>query len=123
MRLEDERDSFHGGGVGAFASFRETLFDEFFRVGEQRDALASFAFAAKVVFHPLAIRGLRKHSRQRELAEAARAAKEQRVRNAVATQSAAQGSDDSFVAEECGKAHVSVAFLCQGSREHLQNGG
>src|SRR5579859_2044591 len=113
MRLENERDAFDSGGVGTFASFRETLFDEFFRIGEQRDALAGFAFAAKVVFHPLTIRGLREHSCQGELAKSARAAKEKCVRNAVAAQSAAQGSNDALVAEEFGKAHDSAAFLCQ----------
>jgi hypothetical protein len=36
------------------------------------------------------------------------------VRNTFAAESAAEGGDDSFIAEEFGEAHVSAAFLCYG---------
>ena len=85
---------------------------QLFGIGEQRDAFAGFAFAAEVVFQAFAIGGLREHARQRVFAEAARAAEEQGVRNAFAAQSAAEGGDDSFIAEEFGEAHGSAAFLC-----------
>jgi hypothetical protein len=122
MGLEDERDAFDGGGIGALAAFGETLFDERYGVGEESDALASFACAAEVVFETLAIGGLRKHARQREFAEAARTAEQQGVRNAIAAQCAAKGGDDAFIAEEFREAHVSAAFLCDGLRKSLLDG-
>ena len=123
MRLEDQGDAFDGGGVGAFTAFGEALLDDGFGVGEQRDAFAGFALAAEVVFQAFAIGGLREHACQRVLAEAARAAEEQRVRNALAAQGAAQGRDDSFIAEKFGEAHGSAAYLCDGLRNNLQDGG
>jgi hypothetical protein len=123
MRLEDERNAFDSGGVGAFAALGEALFDDRFRIGEQRDAFASFAFAAEVVIQAFAIGGLREHACQRVLAEAARAAKEQRMRNSLAAQSAAEGGDDTFIAEKFGEAHGSAAFLRDGQRNNLQDSG
>jgi hypothetical protein len=123
MRLEDERDAFDGGGVGAFAALGETLFDEMFGVSEQRDALASFALAAEIVFQALAIGGFCEHSRERVFAEAAWTAEEHGVRNTFTAESAAQGGDDSFIAEEFGEAHVSPAYLFDGLGKNLQDSG
>lgn len=123
MSLQDERDAFDSGGVGAVAAFREALFDELFRISEQRDALASFAFPAEVILEAFAIGGLRKHARQRELAEAARTAEEQGVGNAFAPQPAAQGGDDAFIAEEFGEAHGLAAFLGESSHQNLEDRG
>src|SRR5580704_3957102 len=111
MRLEDERNAFDSGRVGAFAALGEALLDDWLGIGEEGNAFAGFAFAAKVVFHAFAIGGLRKHACQRVLAEAARAAKEQRVRNTLAAEGASEGGDDTFIAEKFGEAHGSAAFL------------
>jgi hypothetical protein len=115
MRLENERNAFDSGGVRTFASFRETLLDELFRLGEQSNAFASLTFATEVVLETFAIGGLRKHSRQSEFAETARPAEEQSVRNAIVAQSTAQSRDNAFIAKELGKAHASAALLCKRS--------
>jgi len=117
MGLEDKRDAFDGGRVGALAAFGEALFDEFFWRGEQGDAFASRAFAAEVVFQALAISGLREHARQREFAEATWPAEEQGVGNTIAAQGAAEGGDDAFIAKEFGEAHGSATFLGEGFRK------
>jgi hypothetical protein len=89
MRLQDQRDTFHGSSVGTFTALGEALLQQGLRIREQTDALAGGAFTAKVVGEALAIRGLGKHARQGKLADSSRTGKEQGVRNASRAQSAA----------------------------------
>ena len=83
VRLQDERHTFDCGGVCAFAALGQALLDKFLWFGQQADALAGSAFAAEVVGETLAVGGLRKHARQRVLADSTRASEEQCVRDAV----------------------------------------
>ena len=106
MRLENERDAFDGGGVGAFAAFGEALLDERLGIGEKRDAFAGFAFAAEIVLQAFAVGGLGEHARECVLAKAARAAEKQGVGDAFAAKRAAEGGDDAFIAEKFGEAHA-----------------
>src|SRR4029077_14173015 len=77
MRLQDQWSALDGGGVGAFAAFGDTLLDEFFGVGKERDAQAGGAFAAEVVGEALTVGGLREHAGERVFANSARAGEEQ----------------------------------------------
>src|SRR6266850_2545662 len=97
MRLQDQRDTFHGSSVGAFAALGEALLQQSLGIRKQADALARGALTAKVVGKALAIRGLGKHSCQGELADSSRTSKEQGVRNASGAQSAAQGRYYAFI--------------------------
>ena len=106
MGLENERDAFDGGGVGAFAALGEALFEEGPRIGEKSDAEAGGAFAAEVVGEAFAIGGLGEHASESEFAKAARAAEKEGVGNAIGAESAAKSGDDAFIAEEFGEAHV-----------------
>jgi hypothetical protein len=105
MRLKDQRNAFDGGGVGALAALDQTLFEEFLRVGKPGDAQAGSAFAAEIVREAFAVGRLREHARESEFADATRAGKEQRVRNASAAEGAAEGRDKALVAEKFLKTH------------------
>jgi hypothetical protein len=105
MRLKDERDAFNCGGVSALTAFHETLLEEFLGISELRDALAGGAFAAEIVREALAVCGLREHARERELADSTGTGEEQRVGDASAAESTAEGGDEAFVAEKFRKAH------------------
>ncbi len=73
MRLQDQRHALDSGGIGTLATLNEPLIEERLQIGELRDALTSGALAAEVVREALAICGLRKHARESEFADAARA--------------------------------------------------
>jgi hypothetical protein len=79
VRLQNQRHTLDGGGIGAFAALDESLFEKRLRIGELRNALARGALAAEVVREALAIGGLREHACESEFAYAARAGEEQRV--------------------------------------------
>jgi hypothetical protein len=108
MRLQNQRNTLDGGGIGALPSFGQTLLDEAPRIGELRDAKAGGAFAAKIVGKALAISGLSKHARQCELANTARPGEKQRMRNAAGAKSAAQSRDNLVIPGKLGKAHRSA---------------
>src|SRR5882757_5373780 len=110
MRLQDQRNTFHGSSVCAFTALGEALLQQSLGIREQTDALARGAFTAKVVRKALAIRGLSKHARQGELADSSRTGKEQGVRNASRAQGAAEGRYYAFIAEKFCKAHA-VSYL------------
>jgi hypothetical protein len=78
------------------------------------NALTSGALAAEVVREALAIRGLRKHARESEFANSARASEEQCMGDTFAAKSAAERRNNPFVAEKLGKTHAS-ALLTRGS--------
>jgi len=105
MRLQDQRDAFHGSSVGAFTALGEALLQQGLGIRKQTDALARGAFTAKVVGEALAIRGLSKHARQSELADSARTGKKEGVGNASGAQSAAEGRYYAFITEKFYKAH------------------
>src|SRR5882757_80853 len=110
MRLQDQRNTFHGSSVCAFAALGEALLQQSLGIREQSDALARGAFTAKIVGEALAIRGLGKHACQGELANSTRTGKEQGVRNAFRAQSAAEGRYYPFITEKFRKAHA-VSYL------------
>ena len=118
MRLENQRNALDSGRVGAFAALDKTLLEESLRIGKQSDAPAGVAFAAEIIGEAFTVGGLRKHTREGKLTDAARSAEEQRVRNAAAAKRAAKSCDDTFVAEEFGEAHGLAASPCGGGRKH-----
>jgi hypothetical protein len=117
VRLQNQRNTLDGGGVGTFAAFDEALFEKRLRISELRDALAGGALAAEVIREAFAIGGLREHARESEFANAARACEEQSVWDALAAESAAERGDDAFVAEKFREAHWSALFFPRGLRE------
>ena len=96
--MKYQGDAFDSGGISAFATFGESLLEKRLGIGEQGDALARGALAAKIVGEALAIRGLCKHARKSELADTPRAGEKQGVRDTIAAKSAAERSDDALVA-------------------------
>ena len=86
-------------------AFDKTLFDELLWIGQQGNALASGALAARVVGQAFTVGGLREHARKREFTDATRAGKEQGLRDAPGAESAAERRDDAFVAKKFGEAH------------------
>jgi hypothetical protein len=84
-------------------------------IGELGDALTRGALAAEIIREALAIRGLRKHTREGEFADAAGAGEEQCMGDTPAAKSAAERGDNTFVAEELGQTHA-LALLTRGSR-------
>jgi hypothetical protein len=98
MRLQDQRNALDRGGIGALASFRESLLEQNLWICEQLDALAGRAFTAKVINEALAIRGLGEHASERELAYTARTGEEQRVGHSRRAQGAAKRGYDACVA-------------------------
>ena len=65
MALQYQWHALNGRGVGALAAFRQPLLHQFLRIGQLRDLQASGAFAAEIIGHALAVRGLREHSCER----------------------------------------------------------
>jgi hypothetical protein len=105
MGLQDERDTFDGGGIGTFAALGEALLDQALWVGEERDALAGVAFAASIVGEALAVCGLRKEPGESELADAMRAGEEKCMRYPSGTQGSAECGDDLLIAAKFGESH------------------
>jgi hypothetical protein len=105
VRLKDQGNALDRGGVGAFAAFDESLFEELLGIGELGDTLASVALAAEVVGEAFAICGLREHARESEFTHAARAGEEQSMGDALAAEGAAERGDDALIAEKFRKAH------------------
>jgi hypothetical protein len=103
--LQDERDAFDGGGVGAFATLDESLFDQTLRIREQSDSPAGIAFATSVIGLAFAVGGLCEVAGESEFANAVRAGEEQRMRHATGAKSSAQRSDNLRVAAKFGPRH------------------
>src|SRR4029077_6724521 len=103
--FENQRSAFDHRCVSALAALCEPGLDERQGIGEPRNRLARRAFTAEIVLQPLAIRGLCKHSRQREFSDTAWPREKQRARRAPATQHASKRVDDAFVADELIEAH------------------
>ena len=114
VRLQDQRHALDSRCVGTLAALGETLFEQRLRIGELGDALTSGALAAEIVREAFAIRGLRKHTRESEFANAARAREKQRVRDTPRTEGSAKGRNDAFIAENLGKTHA-LSLLTRGS--------
>jgi len=106
MRLQDQRDSFHGGRVRALAALSQTLFNQCFRIGQQANSLARRTFATKIIRQIFAIGRLRKHPRQRKFPHAARSGEEQRVWYALTAQRPAQSLHDARISQKFRKAHI-----------------
>jgi hypothetical protein len=115
VRLKDQRHTLDRGGVGTLATLGESLFEQRLRIGELGDALTSGALAAEIIREAFAIRGLRKHTRESEFANAARPREKQRVRDTARTEGSAKGRNDAFVSEKLGETHA-LALLTRGSR-------
>jgi hypothetical protein len=98
MRFDQEGDAFDRSGIGAFTAVREALFDQRTKVGEQADSPAGITLPAKIVGEPLAVGGLRKHSRKREFPDSARPGEEHGVGNALSRKHPAKGGHDARVA-------------------------
>jgi hypothetical protein len=114
VRLQDQRHALDSRCVGTLAALGETLFEQRLRIGELGDALTRGALAAEIVREAFAIRGLRKHARESEFANPARAGEEQCMGDTFAAKSAAERRDNPFVTENLGKTHA-LALLTRGS--------
>jgi hypothetical protein len=100
VRLEQKRDALDRGGIRTFAAIGQALFDESTRVREQSDAAAGSALAAEIIAKPLAVGGLREHSREGKFPDASRTAEQHGVRDALAREHAAERSYHTRVADE-----------------------
>src|SRR5260370_75404 len=105
VRLEDQRHALDCRCVGTLAALGESLFEQRSRIGELGNALARGALAAEIIREALAIRGLRKHTRESEFANAARAGEKQCMGDTSAAKSATERRDNPFVAEKLLKGH------------------
>jgi hypothetical protein len=76
------------------------LFDERPRVREQADAAAGSTLATEIIAKPLAVGGLREHSREGKFPDASRPGEQHGVRDAFAREHAAKGGYDARVADE-----------------------
>jgi hypothetical protein len=105
MGFNQQGHVFDRGGVGTRSPRGQAGVDQRSEIGELGDAPTGVAFSAGIVTQAPAIGGLCEQTRQGEFANAARPGKQQRGGHAFAGQQAAQGGDDTVVADNVGEGH------------------